>query len=186
MNIINFEELNSTNAYAKDNLNNLKNFDVITANSQTAGYGQWGRKWINTGVDNIYMTIILKPKKMSDCFTNIVRYTAICLCHVLEKYGVNPKIKEPNDVLINNKKIAGILAESITKGDYLKGIVIGIGINLNTNQKTLEKINQSATSLNLEINRTIDKNIFTNEFLQDFEKNYFYYTQKEINLNSFL
>lgn len=186
MNIIKFETLNSTNAYAKENLQHLNHFDVILTDNQTAGYGQWGRKWTDVGNQNIYLTIILKPQRLEDVFTNIVRFTAICLCKVFEAYRVTPKIKEPNDIFVNNKKITGILAESVTNGNNLKGIIIGTGINLNSNIKNLEKINQPATSLNLETGKIIDKNEFMNKFLTEFENNYSRFIQKEVNLNLFL
>lgn len=185
MNIINFKEIDSTNKYAKENLENLQNFDVILAQRQLSGYGQWGRKWIDTGDKNIYMTIVLKPEKI-DIYTDIVRYTAICICNILEKYSVTPKIKLPNDIIVNGKKICGILAEAITKGDNLKGIVVGIGLNLNTNLMTLSEINQPATSLNLEINKAVDKEIIISEILNEFENNYFVFLKKEFNFQSFL
>ncbi|MBR1753817.1 biotin--[bacterium] len=186
MNIIKFKTINSTNAFAKENLQELNHFDVVDTDEQTTGYGQWGRKWIDTGSQNIYLSIVLKPKHLADVYTDIVRYTAVCLCKVFEQYNTTPKIKEPNDVIINNKKIAGILAESVTKGETLKGIIIGVGINLNTDKKILEKINQPATSLNLETGKIIDKTEFTNEFLNVFETNYPLFVKKEIILNSFL
>jgi len=185
MNIIHFDELNSTNKYAKENFHLLNNFDVIITDRQTSGYGQWGRKWIDTGCDNIYLSVILKPDDLSK-HTDIVRFMAICICEIFLKYSVLPHIKEPNDILIKNKKIAGILAESITKGDKLMGIVIGVGINLNTDKIYLEKINQPATSLNLEIGKFTEKKEFINYLLSEFEDKYPLFLKNEVNLNLFL
>lgn len=186
MKVINFDKLNSTNTYAKEHIEELNHFEVIVTKVQTAGYGQWGRKWIDVGEQNIYMTIVLKPEKLEEVFTDIVRYTAVCLCHVFEKYNICPKIKEPNDIMVNNKKIAGILAESSTKGDILNGIIIGVGINLNTDNSILEKIDQPATSLNLETGKFLNKDEFLTLFFDEFEKNYPAFLQNGINLNSFL
>lgn len=185
MNLINFKELDSTNKYSKKHLQELQNFDVIISERQLSGYGQWGRKWLDTGDKNIYMTIILKPERI-DIYTDIVRYTAICICNVLKKYSVNPKIKLPNDILVNNKKICGILAEGVTKGEILKGIVIGIGLNLNTDIETLSRIDQPATSLNIETGNECDKNLIISEILEEFESNYSSFLKKEFNLQSFL
>ena len=185
MNIIHFKELDSTNAYAKNNIEQLNDFDVIVADHQNAGYGQWGRKWIDTGSENLYMTIVIKPEEVA-MLTNIVRFTAICTCNVLLKYNTSPKIKEPNDILINNKKICGILAESISRGDKIRGLVVGIGINLNANKKMLELINQPSTSLNLETQKKIDKNLFLKQIVTEFKKNYPDFIKKGVNLNSFL
>ena len=88
--------------------------------------------------------------------------------------------------MVNNKKIAGILAESSTKGDILNGIIIGVGINLNTDNSILEKIDQPATSLNLETGKFLNKDEFLTLFFDEFEKNYPAFLQKGINLNSFL
>ena len=88
--------------------------------------------------------------------------------------------------MVNNKKIAGILAESVTKGSSLKGIVIGVGINLNSDFNSLNLIDQSATSLNIETGKYIDKMLFTDNFLKIFEYFYPKFIQKEINLNLFL
>ena len=169
MNIIHFKELSSTNAYCKENLQTLNEFDVVCTDYQSGGYGQWGRKWIDVGTDNIYMSIVLKPQRLRE---DIVRFTANCICEVLKRYGVVPEIKEPNDILVSGKKICGILAESVSYGEKIKGVVVGIGLNLNCEQKALESIDQPVTALSLEINRLIDKEKFIEEILNKIEKSY--------------
>ncbi len=157
MNIISFEKLDSTNKYAKDNFDNLDDKTIIIADCQTNGYGQFQRAWVDAGGENIYVTFVLKPKTLQQEHVDLTNYLAEVLCNQFTELGLTPMIKPPNDVLINGKKVCGILAESITKGDKLKGIALGVGINLNSQIENLQKIDQPATSVSLELGREINK-----------------------------
>lgn len=187
MNVIKFKKLNSTNDFSKSNIDNLQNFDVVSTDSQTSGHGQWGRVWFDIGSENIYLSIILKPDfDFKNLYSEIVRYTAVCICETFVEYGLKPNIKLPNDVMINGKKISGILAEAVTKGETLKGIVVGVGINLNASTNNYKKIDQPVTALNLELNQKVDKNKFMDLFLNRFENNYPDFLKHGVNLKSFL
>lgn len=169
MNIIYFKELNSTNTYAKENIQTLPDRSVVSADAQTNGYGRFERSWVDVGVDNIYMTIVLKPSEFLDeKYANLTQYLSVCLCKKLQKLSLQPKIKWPNDVLINGKKVCGILAESIIKSGKLKGIIVGIGINLNADKEKVNEIDRPATALNLELDRFMDKNEFMKNLLEEF------------------
>ncbi|MDD3436509.1 MAG: biotin--[acetyl-CoA-carboxylase] ligase [Candidatus Gastranaerophilales bacterium] len=173
MNIIKFKKLNSTNKYAKENLEKLADRTIISAEIQTNGYGRFERPWIDLGGENIYMTFVLKPsKKFSQEHICLTILLADCLCEKLEEMGLKPEIKPPNDVLINGKKISGILAESITKGEKLKGIVLGIGINLNASPDNFDKIDKPVTSLNIELGKKINKEKFMQELIEIFFDDY--------------
>lgn len=172
MNIITFEKLDSTNKYAKENIETLADKTIIIADCQTNGYGQFQRAWVDVGGENIYMTFVLKPKMLKQEHVNLTNYLAEVLCRQFEEMGLAPVIKPPNDVLINGKKVCGILAESITKGDKLKGIALGVGINLNSNIENLQKIDQPATSVSFELGREIDKQEFINKLIESFFENY--------------
>ena len=91
---------------------------------------------------------------------------------ILEKYNLKPMFKYPNDVLIDGKKIAGILAESTFKGSELKGIALGVGVNLNLQKKDLKYIDQKATSVFLETGNRVNKLEFITCLLDNF---YVYY-----------
>jgi len=93
-------------------------------------------------------------------------------CETLEIYGVNPVIKWPNDVLTNNKKIAGILAQTSIRGNDFQGLVLGIGVNLNFDKTDMEKIDRPATSLNLVLGKKIDRDEFLKSLLERFFENY--------------
>lgn len=174
-NIIELDTVDSTNLYAKANLANLADKSVVCADVQTSGHGRFNRAWIDLGSGNIFMSLVLKPSDaFSYVYPNITQYFSVILCKVLEKYGLHPQIKWPNDVLINGKKIAGILSESVIKGSEFKGLVLGVGINLNASEESLKLIiDKEATALNLELNlETVDRKDFLNKLLDKFFENY--------------
>jgi BirA family biotin operon repressor/biotin-[acetyl-CoA-carboxylase] ligase len=170
MNFLYLEEIDSTNKYAKDNINNLSDETVVYTYNQTSGRGRLNRKWSYLGKDNIYSSIVLKPsEKMKEVYSNLTQLLCLVLANAFEEYNVKPKIKWPNDIRINGKKISGILAESvISPSGKLEGLVLGFGVNLNTSKEILDKIDQPATSLNLETGKIIDKDIFLKKVVTNF------------------
>ncbi len=170
MNIISFEKLDSTNTYSKKNIETLADKTVISADLQTSGYGRFNRSWVDLGSENIYMTFVLKPSdRLSGIHANLTQYLSVILCKQFEEMGLSPQIKWPNDVLLNGKKVCGILAETVIKGNVLKGIVLGIGVNLNASIENLNEIDRPATSVNIELGHTINKQ----EFMQKLVENFF-------------
>ena len=174
MRLITLKEVDSTNIYAKNNIENFDDKTVICAIRQTAGRGRLSRKWIDLGEGNLFLSFILKPSdSFNSVYANLTQYLSIVLCQVIESYGLKTQIKWPNDVLINNKKVAGILCETIMQGKTFKGLVLGIGVNLNAKQADVDNIpDKAATALNLELNKTIDKNEFLNKLTNLFFENY--------------
>lgn len=175
MNIIRLETIPSTNLYAKSNLSTLPDKSVIIADRQTMGRGRLNREWIDLGNDNLFMTVVLKPSnKYMDCYPNITQYMSVVLSFVFEKYGIKPQIKWPNDVLVNGRKIAGILSETVVQGGNFKGLVLGVGVNINADLNSLAEIkDKEATALNLELGTTkVDKEEFTTNLLNEFFENY--------------
>lgn len=162
--LITLDEVNSTNIYAKNNLALLEDKTVVHALRQTSGRGRLTRKWVDLGEGNLFLSFVLKPSNtFNEVYSNLTQYLSVVLCHVLEEYGLEPQIKWPNDVLINGKKIAGILSETVMQGNNFKGLVLGIGVNLNAKQDDVNAIpDKIATALNLETGY----NIGTNEFIQ--------------------
>ena len=169
MDLIYLEEIDSTNKYAKENIDKIPDGTIVFTDNQTAGRGRLNRKWMFTGRDNIYASMILKPSDtMVEVYSNLTQLLCLTLCQTFEEYGVSPKIKWPNDIQINGKKISGILAEAVTADRKLKGIILGFGINLNTSKEVLVKIDQPATSLNIEIGKNIDKKEFLEKLTSKF------------------
>lgn len=174
MNYIALEEIDSTNNYAKSNIENFADKTVIHALRQTSGRGRLSRKWVDLGEGNLFMSIILKPSDtFNEIYPNITQYLSVCLAKVLETYGLKPQIKWPNDVLINGKKIAGILSESVMQGGLFKGLVVGIGVNLNAQQQDVDSVpDKIVTAMNLELGVTIDCNSFMKNLVDEFFLNY--------------
>ena len=169
MNLVFLEEVESTNKYAKEHIDEYADMTVIYTDNQTAGRGRLNRIWNYMGKDNIYASIILKPSDtMKEIYSNLTQYLCVVLAQVFEEYGVIPQIKWPNDIKINSKKISGILAEGVIENGKLKGLVLGFGINLNTKKGILDKINQPATSLNIETGMVIEKQNFLKKVLENF------------------
>lgn len=179
--ILELEETKSTNSYAKMHINTLNDGDVVHAYAQTNGRGRLNRSWVDLGPGNLFFSIVLKPsKKLSPIYSNITQYAAIILCKILETYNINPKIKWPNDIMIDGeRKISGILSETVLQSGNLEGIVLGIGINLKADKKNVDDIpNKKATALNLETGKEIDMKDFLNNFLDLFFKNYTDFLEK--------
>ena len=115
-------EVDSTNLYAKSNIENLADKSIVHAANQTAGRGRLQRTWVNLGEGNLFLTFVLKPSNsFNEVYSNLTQYLSVVLCKILEEYGLKPQIKWPNDVLINGKKIAGILSETVMQGSLFKG-----------------------------------------------------------------
>lgn len=193
MNIIHFDELDSTNTYAKLHIEELPDKSVISTNIQAKGRGRFTRSWVDLGSENIFMSFILKPSDaLQPVYSNLTQYLSVVLCKQLESLMICPppqpapsrgagdsshsqldvKIKWPNDVLLNGKKVCGILAESVIKQGKLKGIVLGIGINLNANQDDLNNIDIPATALNIEIGNPVNKKEFMEKLVENFFAGY--------------
>lgn len=171
---IHFEIIGSTNAWAKKHANqlNLKKFTCITASEQTNGRGRFSKKWISPPGQNIYATFFFSILKNSSYLVNLGQILAYSCAVVLKQQGLEAQLKWPNDILVNGKKIAGILCETVELKDGL-GIVLGIGVNVNMDENLLQTIDQPATSIaaatgqNWEIKELLES-ILT-QFLQNLE-----------------
>ena len=174
MNFLYLDEVDSTNLYGKRNLDSLPDKTIIVAKHQTAGRGRLNRSWLDLGDENIFASIILKPCiNFDDRFANLTQYLSVILCKTFETYGLIPQIKWPNDVLINGKKISGILSETVMQGNNFKGLVLGFGINVSADFEDVKKVtDKEVTSLFLEIGKKIDCNDFLNNLLNAFFQDY--------------
>ena len=180
INIIELDEIDSTNLFAKTNLADIADRSIVCADKQTAGHGRFDRAWVDLGEGNIFMSIVLKPSnEFKPVYANLTQYFSVILCEILEEYGLKPQIKWPNDVLVDGKKIAGILSETVMQGHAFKGFVLGAGINLNAKAEDLKQItDKEVTALNLEIGQFVDKHIFLDKLINRFFENYDKFLQK--------
>lgn len=181
-NIYFFEEINSTNDYAKKLINSnieIEEGTLIVADCQTSGKGRLDRKWESNKGDGIFLSLILKPDIELFSIMQVTLLAGICVCKAINSItGLNAKIKWPNDIIINNKKVCGILTEVNAQIDKVSYIILGIGINVN-NQKFDVALGDKATSIFLETNKNIERQKIIANLLKEFENNYFKYIKEK-------
>jgi len=145
--IIYFEEVDSTNDIAKKE--NITKTSLIITDNQIKGRGTGNNKWQGSK-KNITMTIVSIPNcKISDLDTFTIKVGEKIKEVIKEKYDIELVVKYPNDLLLNNRKICGILTESILRGEVVKKLIIGIGFNVNE-EFIQSDIKNIATSLKIE------------------------------------
>ena len=164
-----YEEIPSTHTYIKENQEKYKNTTAIIANKQTKGIGTKGRSWFTGSDKNIAVSIIYKPKCKAKSLEGITIKTGKIIQKIInDLYNIELKIKEPNDLMLNNKKICGILTESNIIGDKINYLIISIGFNVNE-ANFPEELEQIATSLKKEIGRNFDKEQILQEIIINLE-----------------
>ncbi len=146
-NIIYMECVDSTNEHAKMiGKNGGVNGTIVIAERQTNGRGRRGRSW-SSPEGNCYFSILLRPKIQTEYASRLTLVAALAVAKAVRRItGLKTQIKWPNDVIVNSKKICGILTESSTGYDGLEYVVIGIGINVNQRMFDAE-IETMATSI---------------------------------------
>jgi BirA family biotin operon repressor/biotin-[acetyl-CoA-carboxylase] ligase len=163
--------LNSTMEYAKLLAKKGANEGtVIIAGRQTAGKGRMGRTWLSPA-NNIAMSIILHPPLNG--LAQIIMIASLAVVRALNNTcKVNSKIKWPNDILINGKKVCGILIENEVKAHQINFTVIGMGINVNLDFTTFTEIASLATSLSNELGHEVGRDEICGNVLSEIEKLY--------------
>ncbi|MCQ4923445.1 biotin--[acetyl-CoA-carboxylase] ligase [Tissierella carlieri] len=172
-NIYYFNSINSTNRKAKEIAFGEKEGTVLVAEQQEEGKGRLGRHWISPKGKGIWMSIILKPKVDPMKVAKITLLGAAAVYKALSNMNIKSQIKWPNDVLIDGKKICGILTEMSAELNMINYVIMGIGINVNLDESDIpEELKDKATSIKIIEDKEIDrKELFTN-ILNEFEKIY--------------
>ena len=127
-----FDSVGSTNnealAWATSGARDLS---LVIADEQTAGRGRLDRKWITPKGTALALSLILRPTTEEKLhISRVTGLAALAITDALRTYGLTSEIKWPNDILLNRRKVAGILVESVWSGDEVDGLVIGIGLNV--------------------------------------------------------
>jgi len=145
---LHFSSIDSTNSWAKLHAHEfpLDKILCITADHQTAGRGQFHRKWISPNGVNLYTTFCFALPKDFPFLSNLAQILSISCCRLLIDRGFTPTLKWPNDILLQGQKVAGVLCEIVQEKDFLRAC-LGIGINVNMEESFLQLIDQPATSL---------------------------------------
>ncbi|MBK9438254.1 MAG: biotin--[acetyl-CoA-carboxylase] ligase [Chloracidobacterium sp.] len=144
--ILRYESLGSTNSEAAEHAHRGADEGLcIIAERQTAGRGRHGRTWVSEAGSGLYFSVVLRPKLPPASIPLITLMTGVAVFDTLLEFGIKPDIKWVNDILVNDLKISGILAETVETGLGL-AVVVGIGINL-TSRNFPDEIAGSATSV---------------------------------------
>ena len=153
--IIRLESVDSTNNYIANLLKEgiLEDGTVILADEQFAGKGQRNSEWLTSPGENLTFSFFLSNVNLSvqnQYFLTCI--VSISLVQLLNKFGLDAKIKWPNDIYINNKKISGVLIENQLSSSEIKNSIIGIGLNIN--QREFDGLNATSVLVETEIRRT--------------------------------
>ncbi len=155
------------------------NGTLVVADSQTAGRGRRGRVWESPAGNSIYMSLLLKPEINPNNASMITLVAALALSKAISETTKRPAgIKWPNDIVMNGKKVCGILTEMSAQFDYVNHIVVGVGINVHT-ESFPEEISHMATSLFLETGERINRSELIEAVWEAFEYYYEIYLQTE-------
>lgn len=180
-NIYYYEETGSTNTDAKRfGEEGAAHGTVVVADKQNAGKGRRGRAWQSPEGKDIYFTILLRPEFVPDKASGLTLVMALSVAQAIESCGLEAGIKWPNDVVLNGKKICGILTEMNVETDYIQYVVVGVGINVNLDVMP-EEIKETATSILLESGKKMARAKLLQDVLERFEENYERY-EKDLSL----
>ena len=171
-----YPNLTSTNDTAyKMAIDGCPEGTAVVADCQSGGRGRLGRKWISPSGVNIYISIVLRPPLTPLEAPRITLVSALSVVETIKEIspGIVPKIKWPNDVLLNGRKVSGILTEMNSEMDRINFIIVGAGINVNmTGDMFPEELRYAATSLKEETGGIIDRAKVIKVFLGKFEDHY--------------
>ena len=154
--IIWFDRLDSTNAYLHAELKEGRRCEdrtVIAAHCQTQGKGRRGRVWQAPAGGNITASLYREFRSDRQQIVSLPLVMGLGVCRGLENLGIRPQLKWPNDVLLDGKKLCGILAECVNVGQGVLGVILGVGANVNLTAQQADRIDQPATSLRIATGR---------------------------------
>lgn len=167
-----FKETESTNIIAREIAATADEGTVVIAESQTAGRGRLGRKWISPE-GGIWLSIILKPEIQPLHAPRITLLAGVSVARTIRSLGLSAKIKWPNDILINGKKVCGILTEIGAELDLINYIIVGIGIDANVDIESFpDEIRDNSTSLKKEMGGKINRVDFVRKLIEEFDNEY--------------
>lgn len=169
-------KVGSTNEWAKELAEKGAAEGTVTlAQVQTAGRGRLGREWISPR-GGLWFSIILRPNQKAQQAAKLVFVASLAVAEVLhQKYGLRTKTKWPNDVLVNGRKICGILAEMNTKGEYVNHVILGVGLNANfsVNDSLPDQLKTEAISIETELGKKIRLENLLEALLEKMEAVYY-------------
>lgn len=172
--LIHFRETDSTNEQAKKSaLSGEVHGTLVTADCQSAGKGRRGRSWESPAGSNLYFTLVLKPEFAPEYAPMLTIVMAHAAAEAMRREtGLDCRIKWPNDIVVNGKKVCGILTEMDVLDGKIRYVVIGVGVNVEK-QEFPEELAEKATSLEAQLgNGHVCKKALLVQILSCFEKEY--------------
>jgi BirA family biotin operon repressor/biotin-[acetyl-CoA-carboxylase] ligase len=176
-----FDEIDSTQTAAHQLVaQGAAEGTLVIAEKQTAGRGRMGRKWHSPKGKGIWMSLVLEPRIPVHFSPQLTLLAAVALCRAIQQVvPIDVGIKWPNDLLVNGKKISGVLLETRAEDERLQYIVAGIGIGVNLKPEDYpEELKALATSLAIESGQTVDREKLICAVLKEFEELYELYHQQ--------
>jgi BirA family transcriptional regulator, biotin operon repressor / biotin---[acetyl-CoA-carboxylase] ligase len=170
-----FSEIDSTNREARDRAEKgALEGTVVIADSQSCGKGRLGRSWESPSGSNLYLSIILRPPISPPAAAQITLLAGIAAARALSGVsGLECRIKWPNDIFLQGRKLAGILAEMEGKGSRVRFVILGVGVNVNWRRENFPaELRQTATSLSAETGKEISRVAVAAGLLHELEKEY--------------
>lgn len=175
------QEVNSTNEWAKE----LAAFGAVegtvaVAETQTAGHGRLGREWFSPK-GGLWFSIILRPKLIAREATKLMFTAGLAVAEALRKlYGLRVETKWPNDIMIDGRKVCGILAEMNTTGEAVNYVIAGIGVNANfeVENRFPPELARTATSLKAEVGKEVNLGELFRALIEKLESAYDLFIEK--------
>jgi BirA family biotin operon repressor/biotin-[acetyl-CoA-carboxylase] ligase len=164
-----FEELDSTNTYMKGlPAGEVTHGQLCLADHQSRGRGQYERNWETELGANLTFTLALRPSETERFHVLTLACVRAAVAEIEDSFGCEAFIKWPNDLIINQKKAAGFLTETVFNGNRLDRLLIGIGLNVNQGQFS-GRLRQKAISLKQAAGRAVDREAFLSRTLSRIE-----------------
>ena len=170
-----FNQLESTNTYAVELVEKgTSHGTVVIADCQTAGKGRFGREWHSPANMNIYFSVILTQQPALSFLSWIPLATGIAMAETIEEFtNLKVSLKWPNDLIVDAKKLGGILCESTTKGPNGRAVIVGVGININCRGNHFpQELKEIATSLAITAGHTFDRHALLSTVFSKLESYY--------------
>ncbi|MDP4088403.1 MAG: biotin--[acetyl-CoA-carboxylase] ligase [Bacillota bacterium] len=169
--VLHFESLDSTNTRAKEiGSGSFAEGTVIVSEEQLSGRGRLGRSWSSPKGAGIWMSLLLKPETPPTEAYKVTIIAAAAVHKALSEEGVASLIKWPNDIVLNGRKICGILTEMSAEFSRINYLVMGIGINVNTTLEEFpEEIKNKASSLRAQTGRSFNRKSVMSRILNNLE-----------------
>ncbi len=168
-----YDSTDSTNTRIRQMSETAPEGTLAVADKQDFGRGRRGRAWDSPSGCGVYMSLLLKPDIAPSDASMITLVMALAVAGAVNDVtGLKAFIKWPNDIVVNGRKVCGILTEMDMESDYIRDIIVGVGINVNQKDENdfQEEIRNTATSLKIEAGHTVNRSELTAQIMNRFEK----------------